>query len=240
MQTQPSGPEKPVSEVWRPELTRLPSRTFRLRLTRWFLRGLARLLVFLWTKPKVYGLENYPRKGPALLVMNHLGDPDGALLLVYLKPIPDFLGKIELIDTPVLGPLMDAMGTIWVHRGQPDRKALQVALQALKQGYIVGIAPEGRESLTGALEEGTDGAAFLAIKSGAPIVPVTVTGTENKRLFGNMKRLRRTAVTLTVGEPFHLPAGIPRFEGTRRIMEALARQLPPEYRGVYGYVAVIK
>jgi 1-acyl-sn-glycerol-3-phosphate acyltransferase len=240
MQKQPSTSMKPVSEVWRPELTRLPLCTFRLRLTRWFLRGLARFLVLLWTKPKVYGLENYPRKGPALLVMNHLGDPDGALLLAYLSPMPDFLGKIELYVIPVLGPLMDAMGTIWVHRGQPDRKALQVALEALDQGYIVGIAPEGRESLTGALEEGTDGAAFLAIKSGVPIVPVTVTGTENQRLFGNMKRLHRTAVTLTVGKVFHLPAGIPRSEGTRLIMEALARQLPPEYRGIYGYVAAVK
>jgi len=169
--------------------------------------------------------------------MNHLGDPDGVLLLAYLSPPPEFLGKIELYDIPIIGSLMDAMGTIWVHRGQPDRKALQVALQALENGYIVGIAPEARESLTGALENGTDGAAFLAIKSGIPIVPVTVTGTENQRLFGNMRRLRRTKVTLTVGDVFNLPVGISRSEGTSLIMEALARQLPPEYRGVYGYVA---
>ena len=239
MQNQPSGLQKPVSDVWRPELTRLPNLNFRVRLTRCFLRGLSRFLFFLWTKPSIYGLENYPREGPALMVMNHLGDPDGALLLAYLSPTPDFLGKVELVDIPVLGPLLDAMGIIWVHRGKPDRKALKVALDGLRHGRIIGIAPEGRESLTGALEEGTDGAAFLALKTGVPIVPVTLTGTENNRLFGNMKHLRRTTVTLTIGKGYHLPPNINRDEGTRIIMETLARQLPFEYRGVYDYVEVM-
>jgi 1-acyl-sn-glycerol-3-phosphate acyltransferase len=90
------------------------------------------------------------------------------------------------------------------------------------------------------LEGGTEGAAFLARKAKVPIVPIAITGTENWRIYGNMKRFRRTEVTMTIGDPFILPESEDRRsaleEGTRLIMEALARLLPLEYRGIYSYV----
>ena len=150
----------------------------------------------------------------------------------------DTLAKAELYDFPVLGKLLDAYGVIWVHRGQPDRHALRAALDSLRQGRLVGIAPEGRESVTGALEQGTEGAAYLAIKAGVHVIPLTFTGTENARIYGNLKRLRKTDVTMTVGAPFsldELPDQKQAIElGTRKIMGALAAQLPPEYRGMYA------
>ena len=202
-----------------------------------------RLLVFICTKPTVSGLENYPSKGPALVVINHLGDPDSVIILAYLPIFPDALAKIELYDIPVLGWVIENIGVIWVHRGRPDRRALTAVLESLRIGRIVIIAPEGRESVTGALEEGSDGAAFIGLKAGVPIVPVTLSGTENWRIFGNLKKLRRTPVSLQVGEPFVLPSNPTDHrtavrEGTRLIMERLARQLPQEYRGVYNYVEV--
>jgi 1-acyl-sn-glycerol-3-phosphate acyltransferase len=111
-------------------------------------------------------------------------------------------------------------------------------LTAFKEGRRVLIAPEGRESLTGGLEAGTHGATFLASRGAVPIIPITLTGTENWHVYGHMKKLKRACISLTVGEPFHLPAQARGSEyllhGTRQIMEALARQLPPEYRGVYS------
>jgi hypothetical protein len=105
------------------------------------------------------------------------------------------------------------------------------------EGRFVSIAPEGRESLTGALEQGLDGAAYLALKSNALLLPVTFTGTENQRIFHNLKHLRRTVVTATIGKPFRLEnTGNWRKDiarGTLLIMDTLASQLPPEYRGVY-------
>ncbi|MDI6768497.1 MAG: lysophospholipid acyltransferase family protein [Anaerolineales bacterium] len=248
--------DKPVSEVWRPELTRLPRLTWGRRLFRGFIRALARCLVFAGSKATVSGLENFPKKGPALVVINHLGDADGVLGLAFWPAFTDALAKIELFDLPVLGWIIDTLGVIWVHRGRPDKRALSAALDGLQSGRIIMIAPEARESVIGALEEGTRGAAFLALKANVPIVPVTVTGTENERIYGNLKRLRRTPVTLRVGKPFVLPKlalsrSPERSEGsaegqanrhealrqaTRLIMEALAGQLPPEYRGVYNYV----
>ncbi|MBN2387007.1 MAG: 1-acyl-sn-glycerol-3-phosphate acyltransferase [Anaerolineales bacterium] len=228
---------KPVSKVWRPELTRLPELTLGRRLLRGLLRLLCRLTILVCTRPTVRGLEHYPRRGPALVVINHLGDPDAVLVVASLPKTPDGIAKIELRSIPVLGVVMQAFGVIWVHRGQADRRALVEALRGLRQGRQVLIAPEGRESLTGALEQGTEGAAYLAIKTGVPVVPVALTGTETGLVYASLRKWRRRPVTLTVGEPFTLPPSRDRQAveaGTRRIMETLARLLPPAYRGVYS------
>jgi 1-acyl-sn-glycerol-3-phosphate acyltransferase len=170
-------------------------------------------------------------------VINHLGDADSVLLGASIPYMIEAIGKIELNDHWLVGPLFRGYGIIWVHRGQPDRKALRAALDGLAQGRLVLIAPEGRESVIGGLEEGNEGAAFLAMKSGALIVPITMTGTENDNIFPNMKRLKRTKVSLTVGKPFYLAENPDRqlmlHEGTRQIMETLASMLPEAYRGNY-------
>jgi 1-acyl-sn-glycerol-3-phosphate acyltransferase len=241
MPTIPSSPTpKPVSAVWQPELTRLPGLTPGRRFVRRLAKFVCRAAVTVCTRATVRGLENYPRRGPALVVINHLGDPDVVLALALLPDFPELIGKIELREIGWLRRVTDMLGVIWVHRGQPDRRALSAALDALRQGRRVLIAPEGRESLTGRLEEGEAGAAFLALRSGAPVVPVTLTGSENRRIEDGIQQKRRTPVTLTVGRPFVLSPGEDRHEalraGTRLIMETLARQLPAEYRGVYSYV----
>lgn len=237
MDSPQSGAPKPQSEVLRSEITQLPLLTLWRRLFRIFVNGLARILVWILTKTEVSGLENLPPGGPALIVSNHLGDADVVVGVAYTPVMVEAVAKAELFDFPFLGWLMDTYGVIWVHRGRPDRKALRVCLEALAQGRMIAIAPEGRESLTGALEPGVGGAAYLALKSDAPVVPVTFTGTQNERILGNLKRLQRTAITLTVGPPFKLEkladlrASIR--VGTETIMKTLAGQLPASYRGVY-------
>ncbi len=239
MPTETSISPKPRSEVLRPSMTRLAQLTWGRKLFRCLVHWLSRLLMFLWTRPSVTGLENIPKSGPALLVSNHLGDADLIIGFAYAPQIVEPFAKIELIDIPLLGWILDTYGVIWVRRGQPDRRAIRVVMEAMDQGRMVGIAPEGRESLTGSLEEGTGGAAYIALKADVKIIPITFTGTENKRVFHNMKRFRRTDVSVTIGAPFrldHLPDkrdGIR--AGTEKIMRTLAQQLPPEYRGVYEY-----
>lgn len=194
-------------------------------------------MVALCTRLEVRGMENFPPRGPALIVFNHLGDADVVLGVAVLPKQVEALSKAELRDYPVLGWILEAYGVIWVHRGLPDRKALKMALKGLQEGRILAIAPEGRESLTGSLEEGTGGAAYLALKSGVPILPITVTGTENVRIYQNLRHFRRSNISLTIGILFHLESMPDRQEavrqGTQTIMYKLAQQLPPEYRGVY-------
>ena len=245
MQTRPGSPPepKPRSPVIHPGISRLPRLTIWRKAFRRFIIALARLAVWLFTRPRIVGFEQVPQRGPALVVSNHLGDADLVVGLALSPVHVDALAKAELYDFPVLGKLLDAYGVIWVHRGQPDRHALRASLDGLRQGRLVAIAPEGRESVTGALEQGTEGAAYLALTAGVPVIPLTFTGTENARIYGNLKRLRKTDVSMTVGPPFRLDELPDRQQaieqGTQKIMGALAGQLPPEYRGMYASLVTI-
>ena len=243
MRDQPSSPPKPVTDVWRPDLVALPKLTFARRVFRVFLRGLTKLLTFILLRAEVSGLENFPRHGPAVIVFNHLGDADAVLMMATLpfESPAEGIGKIELNEHWLVGPVFRAYGIIWVHRGQPDRRALRAALDGLADGRMITLAPEGRQSVIGGLEEGNSGAAFLALKSGAPIVPIAMTGTENSQIYGHLKQWKRAPVTLKVGKPFLLPKHEDRQktlqEGTELIMKTLANLLPESYRGKYKSIA---
>lgn len=238
MPSTPTSPPKPRSELANPEITRLPPLTVWRRLFRRLMNWLLRFLAIAFVRCKVVGLENIPRGQAYLMVTNHLGDADMVLGMAFTPVVVDVISKAELHEFPVLGTLMDAYGVIWVHRGQPDRRALRAILDGLHQGRIMAIAPEGRESQTGALEEGTGGAAYLALKAGVPLLPVTFTGTENEVIFTNLKRLRRSDVIITVGRLFRLEPDMDRKkaiqQGTDKIMLTLSNQLPERYRGVYA------
>jgi 1-acyl-sn-glycerol-3-phosphate acyltransferase len=191
------------------------------------------------TRLSTEGLQNLANVSPAVIAINHLGDLDAILVLSVLPRFPESLAKIELHGIPVLGRLMDMLGVIWVHRGQADRRAIRAALEALERGRVVVIAPEGRESVTGSLEEGTEGAAYLAIKAGVPVIPMTITGSESRKIENSLLKFHRTPITIVVGKPLILSLEKNQrawMQGTRLIMESLARQLPSEYRGVYVYV----
>ena len=237
MQTPSSSQPKPVTEWWRPDLVALPRLTLARRIFRVLIRGLAKLLLLVTTRTTINGLENFPKKGPALIVINHLGDADAVLMAASAPAMIEGMGKIELYEHWFVGPLFRAYGVIWVHRGRPDRKAIRAALDGLTEGRMVALAPEGRQEVAGGLEEGTEGAAFLAMKSGAVIVPVAMTGTENENIYGHIKRWKRTRVMLSVGKPFFIreQADRPKMmrDGTRQIMESLASLLPESYRGIY-------
>ena len=239
MANEPSKP-KPVSEIWRPELVTLPRLTFARRVFRVLIIQFIRAVAFFTMRVKMRGMENFPARGPALIVLNHIGDADVLLLAAYLPVAIEGMGKIELFDDWRVGPILSAYGIIWIHRGRSDRRALRAGLDALAEGRILGIAPEGRQTTTDGLEEGTEGAAFIALKSGAPVIPIAMTGTENEKIYGR-KWLERIPVTLTVGKSFYVKEQADRHEsiraGTRQIMEEIARLLPKEYQGIYSYVS---
>jgi 1-acyl-sn-glycerol-3-phosphate acyltransferase len=230
---------KPVSEIWRPDLVRLPRLTPARRAFRIFAHGLLKLIAKICLKVSSEGMENFPQKGPLLVVINHLGDADTPAIISTLPFPPDALGKIELLELPILGKLMDWYGVIWLHRGRADTRALRAALGGLAEGRIIIIAPEGRYSVTGALEEGSGGAAFLAYKSGVPILPISITDTENENVYGHMKKFRRAQVHVKVGKMFKMAEQARGRQeavdlGTRQIMHALADLLPEKYQGAYS------
>jgi 1-acyl-sn-glycerol-3-phosphate acyltransferase len=128
--------------------------------------------------------------------------------------------------------------TIFVARGEVDRHALGQALEVLKSGGVMAIAPEGTRSRTGGLQEGRSGVVYLAARSSAPIVPAAMWGQE--KVMPGWVRLRRAPVHITFGPPIILPAEAAHFRAaeldsyTEELMLTLGRMLPPEYRGVYA------
>jgi 1-acyl-sn-glycerol-3-phosphate acyltransferase len=148
-------------------------------------------LISALTEARLQGLEHFPLRGPALIVVNHLGDADAAILLAGLPVAPEALGKIELYDFPILGRLMEWYGIIWLHRGKPDRRALRCAMEGLAEGRFIIMAPEGRYTLARGLEEGERGSAYLALKAKVPILPIALTGTENENIYGNLRSLKK-------------------------------------------------
>jgi 1-acyl-sn-glycerol-3-phosphate acyltransferase len=235
----PTHSPKPITDIWKPKLVRLAKLTTSRHLFRAFWHGLVKLVAKICLNVSVEGMENFPKTGPLLIVINHIGDADAVAIVSKLPSPPDALGKIELYDLPILGKMMHWYGIIWLHRGQADIKAIRAALDGLAENRIIIIAPEGRYSVTGALEEGSGGAAFLAYKSGAPILPITVIGTENENVYGHLKKLRRARVHVKVGQMLKLNNQTESrqeavSQGTSQIMEALANLLPEKYRGEYS------
>jgi 1-acyl-sn-glycerol-3-phosphate acyltransferase len=224
--------------MWRPDLTRLPPMTQQRRLLRSCLRLLARALVHWAARPSYEGMQHLPKRGPALIATNHLGDADVALVLAALPTAPEALGKIELLlEYPVLWRLMDWYGMIWVHRGRVDRRALACAVEGLHMGRYVVIAPEGRYTLTAGLEKGGFGAAYVALHAGVDVVPMALTGTKNAEFYGHLRRFRRPEVSVQVGKALQVSGDGSRDSlraATKQIMEAIAGLLPAGERGAYG------
>ncbi len=202
--------------------------------------AIMRFLLWLLTDFKAEGIENIPRSGSALLVANHLNTLDGPAVFVILpRQVTVFAADKHNRPFSFYGWLLrNFANAIWVARGEADRKALRAAFDALTRGEMLAIAPEGTRSKTGALQKGHDGAAYLAARTGAVIVPVVAWGQE--KVWSELAHLRRAHVRVVVGQPFSLPPEAARAHSpelavyTDQIMHRLAGMLPPSYRGVYA------
>jgi 1-acyl-sn-glycerol-3-phosphate acyltransferase len=143
------------------------------------------------------------------------------------------MAKQELFDFPVFGKLYNMGGFIPVRRFEGDLRAIRRSQDALRRGHVLGMFPEGTRS-GGKLGVGEPGTALIALRTGAPILPAAIWGTEYVKLPREL--FRRTRVHVRFGEPYHLPraARITKetvAAGTEEIMRRIAELLPPEYRG---------
>lgn len=190
-----------------------------------------------WARWEVRGKENVPKKGPLIIVANHVNFVDIPLMAVSLGRKVIFMAKEELFQSKFVGHFLRSFGSFPVQRGRPDRKALRQAQQLLANGGALIIFPEGKRSKNGQLQPAFFGAALLAQWNGTPILPVGIIGTE--QLTGFASVLRRPKVVINIGQPFYLPkvdaesSKAELAELTELIMKNLAELLPTEYRGDY-------
>jgi len=207
-------------------------------MARKLLNLLLRAAYLLVLRLEVQGAENVPAEGPLVLMINHVDAMDPFIVVGAFPRLVTPLSKIEVFHIPLIGILTRFYGAIPIRRGQIDTQAMRQALQVLDQRGVLLVAPEGTRSPTYSLQWGKEGMALMAVRTGAPIIPVAITGAQYAGRY--WKRLQRVPVRIVMGEPFRLdPAGQPLRRPLLRAMtdEAmyrLAAILPPEYRGVYG------
>jgi len=185
-------------------------------------------------------LAKVPRDGPLILFTNHRGYVEAPILYTQLAPRPKVtaLGKIELFKIFFLGFVMRVWEIIPVRRGESDREALRSCIEKLKEGWILGIAPEGSRNQSGELQRAKGGISLLALHSEAPIMPCAHWGAARARDY--LKRFRRAPFTLKTGEAFHLDTHGEKLtkeirqEMADEMMYRLAVLLPEEHRGAYA------
>lgn len=188
---------------------------------------------------RIVGLEHVPRTGPLLIVANHLSYLEPPLLATVIPRRITFLAGHELWEIGWLSWVLRTMQALPVRKGGAgDVEAIRTALTLLKAGEAVGVFPEGKINETSGLLRGKPGVSLLAQRSGAPILPIGVTGTERLQTVGPFLRARwqRPRVRVTIGEPFRPEYGPGRPDHqavTDAVMGRLAAQLPTGYRGVY-------
>jgi len=204
-------------------------------------RSIVRFMMDLIARVEIHGLENIPQTGNFILAANHLGRLDTGVLLYAFDREDIILPIAEKYKShPIYGMLGRSVNAIWLNRFEADYSALREILKRMEQGGMMVIAPEGTRSKSEALQEGKPGVAFLAGRSGYPILPVALAGTEDRAVLNNLLHFRRSYITGWAGRPFRVE--IPKGRGrelalraaTDEIMSRIAALLPEKYRGVYA------
>jgi 1-acyl-sn-glycerol-3-phosphate acyltransferase len=203
------------------------------------LQKLVSVVFHLIAKIEFVGAENIPAQGGVILATNHMSRLDTPLL--FLNPTrPDITALVtdKYKDYRFFRWFTDTAGGIWIDRTKADFSAFRQAAEVLKAGKALGIAPEGTRSTTASLLEGKSGTALLAMRTGFPVVPVAIAGSEVA--VAQFKRLRRPHLVTHFGRPIPPPA-LTRDDRdaimqryTDEIMCQMAAMLPPQYRGFYA------
>lgn len=211
----------------------------RLKFTRLLIRFLLRLL----TRIELRGRENIPTTSNFIIAANHNGLVDAFLPFYILNNnnLVLLVGeKWEKLS--IMRWLGRGLNFLFVDRFNPDLKAIREVIVRMKHGEVLVITPEGTRSKVGRLIEGKPGVSYLAAKMGYPLAPVGISGTFDKVFFGQLKRLHRPKIIVSIGPAFSLPP-LPKEAQDRdealktdtdEIMCRIAALLPLEQRGVYS------
>lgn len=217
-----------------------PTAKLSFKITAVILIPLLKMIVRL----KIRGKENLPPEGAIIAICNHMHLLDPILHIISILPRDSiFMAKEELFrlwPMPLFAILMKVADALPVPRrgtNEERKEVIEKALAVLAEGHVLGVYPEGTRSTTGKLNLANPGAVRLALRSGVPLIPISIYGTEKLR---GINWLRRPRVVITFGKPFQLPKldREPSFtriqELSTLIMAELCNILPPEYHGKYS------
>jgi 1-acyl-sn-glycerol-3-phosphate acyltransferase len=199
--------------------------------------GLARILIWLLGRLELHGVENVPTSGPVILAANHLSNADPVIIAAVLPRATVFMAKRELLRIPGMIWVVREFGSFTVRRDAADREAIRRALEVLGEGRALGLFPEGTRSRSGALGEPHAGVGMLALRTGASVVPIGISGTDQ---VSPLKVLwRRPRIVVRVGQPMPTTRVSGALRGaareyTEHVMGAIAELLPEQQRGRFA------
>jgi 1-acyl-sn-glycerol-3-phosphate acyltransferase len=208
------------------------------RVLRWLITHVGWRFLARIDRDRLAGLENLPAVGPAILMINHIAFVDPVVVLGNLPRNVVPMAKAEVHHLPVWGFFTRLWGVIPVHREELDRRALEQALAVLEAGEVILIAPEAHRHE--ALTQGRVGVAYLAHKSGAPVIPVAIAATSGYPTLMGPWNARKPGAYFQLGRPFRFkpfPGRLPRERlrlMTDEAMYRLAAMLPEHRRGYYS------
>jgi 1-acyl-sn-glycerol-3-phosphate acyltransferase len=212
----------------------------------WLTGVVLRIVFTILSRVTVEGAENLPPEGPVMVVCNHASNADGMLMMAYVVPKMarpmGWIGKEEALHWPFFGWAMKQNGVFGVKREAGDLEAFRTAKRVLDEGRALAVFPEGTRSRDGSLQEAKEGATLLAVRSGAPVLPMAISGSHRFWPRGKLLPRPRRRMTVRVGPAFQLAMakGADRHEAMRlttaELMRHIAELLPPEQRGVYTTV----
>ena len=209
-------------------------------VTYWMVVSFIRLCLVLYVKgPAVEGIENVPRTGGVILVSNHMNNADPCVVPGIMPRRIAFMAKKEWFKNPLGALLFRLIGAFPVDRQAADLGALREATRVVNAGLPLLMFPEGTRSKDRQLHQGFPGTALVAYRTGAPIVPVAITGTETipwPWVF--VRPFMGPRVVVRIGKPFYPPkaeriTSQAARDATDEIMRHVAELLPEQYRGYY-------
>ncbi|MEJ2011438.1 MAG: lysophospholipid acyltransferase family protein [Anaerolineales bacterium] len=213
-----------------------------LERRRWVLRWMIKHIAFnlLMKYGGARGVENIPASGPGIIMINHIAfvDPIVAMASSPRNIVP--MAKVEAFSYPVWGIFPKIWQVIPVHREEVDRKAIRMALNVLRAGELILVAPEGTRGKS--LQQGREGVAYLGVKSGAPVIPTAIVGSEGFPTVNPLRWLGPGAVA-HFGKPFRFRPTEDSLDRHRlrqmtdEAMYVLAGMLPEDRRGIYSSLA---
>jgi len=222
-----------ADEAWRarlPSPVHLPTR-FELALYR-TIRAALVALSRLWFRLEVVDKDRMPSSGPFVLAPVHRSNIDFFLVAALTKTRMRYMGKDSLWKVPLLGRFIAALGAFPVRRGKADREALRTCMTIIENGEPLVMFPEGTRREGDQVDDVFDGPAYVAARTGVPLVPVGIGGSDKAMPVGS-KWIRPAKIVLVVGDPIHPPKGDGSGRVPRRVVREMTEQLRTDVQRLY-------